>query len=420
MKVLIKQAAVICPSSPFDGTKQDILIENGSIVGIKEKIDTNADTIITKENLHVSLGWTDFFANFADPGYEFKETLESGAEAAASGGFTGVAIIPNTHPVIDNKAQVEYIKHKSKGLAVNIFQIGALTKSAAGKDLSEMYDMRNSGAIAFSDGTYSVQSSGLLLKSLQYVKAFDGLIIQMPEDKAISNNGLMNEGIISTQLGLAGKPAIAEELMVARDIELLRYTNSKLHITGISTERSALLIEQAKKEGLNISCSVTPYHLYFNEEDLQSYDSNLKVNPPIRKKSDVLALRKAVTKGVIDFIASHHSPHEWDSKMTEFEYAKNGMTGLESVFGVIRRCGISAQDFIKMQTININKILSLPVPELKEGAMANITVFDPDHEYTFSENNIHSKSKNTPFPGKLLKGKVWGIINGDQLFLNQI
>lgn len=418
MKVLIKQALITCPSSPFNGTKQDILIENGIFTEIRNHIDVLADTIINRENLHVSSGWTDFFADFADPGYEFKETLESGANAGASGGFTSVVIIPNTNPVIDNKSQIEYITQKSKSLPINIYPIGAITKSAAGKNLSEMYDMRNSGAVAFSDGIYPVQSSGILLKALLYVKAFDGLIIQLPEDKSVSNDGLMNEGLVSTQLGLAGKPSIAEEIMVARDIDLLKYTDSKLHITGISTERSLSLIREAKKAGLNISCSVTPYHLYFNEDDLSAYDTNLKVNPPIRKKSDMLAMREGVKNGIIDFIASHHNPHEWDSKTTEFEYAKNGMIGLETVFGVSLQCGLSAEQFIKMQTVNISNILSLPENIIKEGVPANITLFDPDLNFIFRDKSFYSKSRNTPFSGKQLKGAVIGIINRDRLFLN--
>ena len=419
MRVLIKNALIVCPSSPFNGKKQDILIENGIFTSIKDQISEAADKTIESENLHISIGWTDLFANFGDPGFEFKETLESGAYAAAAGGFTGVTVIPNTNPVNDNKSQTEYISQRSKTLPVNIYPIGAITKSAAGKELSEMYDMKKSGAAAFSDGTYSVQSSGMLLKALQYVKAFDGLIIQLPEDKSISNNGLMNEGVLSTKLGLAGKPAIAEEIMVARDIELLRYTESKLHITGISTERSVQLIKQAKKENLHITCSVTPYHLYFNDSSLSEYDTNLKVNPPIRTEQDRLALHQGVKDGTIDCIASHHQPHEWDSKITEFEYAKNGMIGLETTFGVCLKAGMSKDVFIEMQTNRIRSILSLPEDKIEEGSDVNITLFNPNKEFTFSENRIRSLSKNSPFINKELKGAVIGIINGDKLFLNE-
>jgi len=418
MKVLIKSARIICPSSPYNGKTLDILIENGIISKIDKDINVKADKVIEADNLHVSQGWTDCFANFSDPGYEHKETLQTGANAAASGGFTSVAIIPNTNPVIDNKSQVEYITRNGKNLPVTIYPIGALTKKAEGKELSEMYDMNQSGAIAFSDGISPLQSSGIMLKALQYVKAFNGLIIQLPDDRSINPGGLINEGITSTRLGLPGKPAIAEELSIARDIELVKYTDSRIHFTGVSTNRSVELIAEAKKDGLNVTCSVTPYHLFFHDEDLTSYDTNLKVNPPLRTKEDMLALREGVKNGTIDFIASHHLPHEWDSKTCEFEYAKYGMIGLESMFGVVTACGINLEHFIKMQTDNINTILNINNNGLAEGASTNFTLFDPTFEYAFTPENIHSKSKNSPFIGKSLKGKVIGVINSNQMFLN--
>jgi len=359
----------------------------------------------------------DCFANFCDPGQEFKETLETGANAAAAGGFTQVMLIPNTQPVVYNKSQVEYLVQKSKALPVQIFPIGSVTKNAEGKELSEMYDMYNNGAIAFSDGLNPVQSSGILQKVLEYILAIDATIIQLPDDKSIGSAGLMNEGEISTKLGLPGKPALSEELMIARDIELVRYTGSKIHFTGVSTEKSLELIAAAKKEKLRISCSVTPYHLFFCEDDLLAYDTNLKVNPPLRTKQDRNALRKGIINGVIDFIASHHQPQDWDNKVCEFEYAKNGMEGLESVFGVARICGITAENFVKMQTENIRSIFKIDTPSINNGEKANITLFTADEEYVFEEKDIFSKCRNNAFVGKKLKGKVIGIINGDKLFL---
>ncbi|MEO6814513.1 MAG: dihydroorotase, partial [Ginsengibacter sp.] len=295
----------------------------------------------------------------------------------------------------------------------------AVTKNAEGKELSEMYDMFNTGAIAFSDGTKPVQSSGILQKALEYLLSIDATIIQLPDDNTIGSHGLMNEGETSTRLGLQGKPSLSEELMVARDIELVRYTNSKIHFTGISTKKSLELISNAKKEGLHVTCSVTPYHLYFCDEDLSDYDTNLKVNPPLRTKSDREALREGIKNGVIDFIASHHQPQDWDHKVCEFEYAKNGMEGLESVFGTAGICGISTDTFIKMQTENIRRIFNLQVPVVAEGENANITLFIPDEEYFLDKKDIFSRCINNAFIGKKLKGKAIGIINGDKLFLSE-
>ena len=418
MKVLIKRARVFSPSSPFHGKFQDILIENGIISEIGNEITAAADTTIEIDDLHISGGWMDCFANFCDPGQEFKETLESGSNAAAAGGFTQVMLIPNTQPSVYNKSQVEYLVQKSKGLPVQIFPIGAITKNAEGKELSEMYDMYNTGAKAFSDGLNPVQSSGILQKALEYILAIDATIIQLPDDKSIGSGGLMNEGEISTKLGLPGKPALSEELMIARDIELVRYTGSKIHFTGVSTKKSVELISNAKKEKLNVSCSVTPYHLFFCEDDLLSYDTNLKVNPPLRTKKDRDALRKGIKNGAVDFIASHHQPQDWDNKVCEFEYAKNGMEGLESVFGAVRVFAVLQQKIIvKMQTENIRSIFNIPIPSINNNEKANITLFSPDDEYVFEEKDIFSKCRNNAFVGKKLKGKVIGIINGDKLFL---
>jgi dihydroorotase len=419
MKVLIKNATIHSPSSPFHGKIKSIFIENGIITKIDNDLNVDTDNIIEGKDLSVSIGWIDCFANFCDPGQEFKETVESGANAAAAGGFTEVMLIPNTQPVVSNKSQVEYIIQKSKTLPVTIHPIGAITKYAEGKELSEMFDMFHSGAVAFSDGTNPVQSSGILQKALEYILPVNGTIIQLPEDKSIGAHGLMNEGAMSTKLGLQGKPALSEELMIARDIEILRYTNSKIHFTGISTKKSVELIAEAKKENLHVSCSVTPYHLFFCDEDLNDYDTNLKVNPPLRTKKDRDALREGIKNGIVDFIASHHQPQDWDQKVCEFQYAKNGMETLESVFGAAQICGVSTERFLQMQTENIRQIFNLPIPSIAEGEKANLTLFTPNEEYVFEETNIYSKSKNNAFIDKNLKGKVIGIINKDRLFLSE-
>ncbi|HEX5024742.1 MAG TPA: amidohydrolase family protein, partial [Agriterribacter sp.] len=256
------------------------------------------------------------------------------------------------------------------------------------------------------------------LKALQYVKAFNGVVVQVPEDKSIGTYGLMNEGIVSTRLGLPGKPVIAEEMMVARDIELATYAGSKLHFTGITSGRSVENIKDAREKGIEVSFSVTPYHLFFSDEDMVDYDTNLKVNPPLRTPENRAALLEAVKNGIVDCLATHHFPQDWDNKTCEFEYAGNGMIGLETAFGVAGAVGISTERWLELSCINPRKIFALPAPVIEEGLAADLSLFNPAVNYTFLEARIQSKSKNSPFIGKELKGQVIGIINGDKVFLN--
>jgi dihydroorotase len=420
MHILLKNVKIVAPTSGFHGQQQDILIENGVIRQIAPAIQADSAKIVTGGNLHVSIGWMDIFAHFCDPGQEYKEDLQSGALAAAKGGFTTVMIVPNTQPALHTKPQVTYVLSQTAHSPVQVLPIGAATKNAEGASLSEMYEMQQAGAVAFSDGFKPIQSPGLLLKALQYVKAFDGTIIQVPDDQSISAHGLMHEGIFSTQLGMPGKPAIAEELIIQRDIELAGYTNSRLHFTGVSTARSIELIAGAKARGIRVTCSVTPYHLSLTDGHLLNYNTNLKVNPPLRTAEDVAALQKAVLDGVVDCIATHHQPQDWDAKQLEFEYAKNGMIGLETCFGVLRRHipHLPLEQLIKLLAIQPREIFNLPVPEIKEGAVANLTIFDPDADYTFTQADIASRSKNSAYIGEQLKGQVKGIVSNNQVLFS--
>lgn len=417
MKVLIKQAQVIDPLSPAHGTVQDIFIESGIIREIKPQIEVEADQLIDGNDLFVSAGWVDVFANFADPGYEYKETLVTGSQSAAAGGYTDVFVIPNTKPVIDAKSQVEYICHKSASLAVSIHPIGAISKNCEGKELAEMIDMRSSGAIAFSDGLNPVQSAGVLLKALQYVKAFDGVVIQIPDDKTVGANGLVHEGIVSTRLGLPGKPMMAEELLVARDIKLARYADSKIHFTGVTSPKSLEYIRRAKASGIQVTCSVTPYHLFFSDEGLVQYDTNLKVYPPLRTKNDIVSLKQAVEDGTVDCIASHHLPHEYDSKILEFEYAKYGMIGLETSYAVLKTIfpQMKEERIVELLSTNARKIFGLAAGSINADSRASLTLFDPRGKTKVEPKTTRSKSRNTAFMGMELNGKVVAIINKGQL-----
>ncbi len=420
MHILLKNVKIVAPSSPFHGQQKDISIQNGTIHQIADKLEAGTATVISGENLHVSAGWVDLFAHFCDPGQEHKEDLQSGIKAAAKGGFTTVMIVPNTQPALYTKPQIEYVLSKTRHTAVNVLPIGAATKNLEGTSLAEMYEMQQAGAVAFSDGLKPIQSPGLVLKALQYIKAFNGILIQLPDEQSISGHGLMHEGLYSTQLGMPGKPALSEELIIQRDLELARYTDSRIHFTGVSTRKGIALIAAAKAEGIKVTCSVTPYHLSLTDAHLVNYDTHLKVNPPLRTADDVQALQEALQNGVIDCFATHHLPQDWDAKQLEFEYAKNGMIGLESCFGVLRKhlSGISLDTLVSMMSEQPRKVFGLSPVNVQEGAAANLTIFDPETDWEFTTAAIASRSKNSAYLGTTLKGKVVAVINNSQVHYN--
>lgn len=422
MNILIKQAHIIDLNSPHHGKTMDVLIENGIITSIRPKISTEKNIkTIDVENLHLSAGWLDMQANFCDPGYEHKEDLQSGMKAAAAGGFTGVAITSATNPPIHSKAQVQYIKNNTADSITDIFPVGAVTVNREGKELAEMYDMQQAGAVAFSDDKNAIANSGILMRALLYAKNFNALVMAHCDDKSISQDGQMNEGVNSTKLGLKGIPALAEELMITRNIFLAEYTDAPLHISNISSSGSVELIREAKGKGLKITASVNAYNIALDDNHLSGFDSNFKLNPPLRTKVDIDALRKGIADGTIDAITSDHRPQDIESKDIEFDHASNGMIGLESAFALMNtnRGKLKLENLIDAISRQPRKILKLKPVSIKEGESANLTLFDPDKEWTFEKKHIYSKSSNTPFTGSKFKGRVIGIINKNQIALNK-
>jgi dihydroorotase len=412
VKLLIKNARIIEPGNPLNGQRMDLLVHDGRIDQIAPSLSLTADKIIEADDLHVSPGWVDIFAHFGEPGYEEKETIESGSNAALAGGYTDVFLVPNNTPVTDDKSGVEYLKQSARNNPVQIHPIGAITKSTEGKELAELYDMHRSGAVAFSDGTKSIQAAGLLLKALQYVKAIQAPIIQLPDDRSIQPQGLMHEGITSTQIGLPGRPDISESIQANRDIVLNKYTDSNLHLTGISSAATVDCIRNGKKEQAGLTCSVTAHHLMFSEEDMMGYNTLLKSNPPFRTQSDRQALIHAIHDGVIDCLASHHFPHEPDRKVCEFEQASNGMIGLETTFAIVRTAmpDLPLDKIIALIACNPRKIFALPNATIASGEIACLTLFDPNREWLVEESSLRSRSKNSPVLGKVLKGKAIGTV----------
>lgn len=414
MQILLKNARI------FDGTPeirtQDILIQHGIIEAMGDKIQapSGADVWESPE-LSVSPGWLDIGVYAADPGYEHREDLNTAAAAAAAGGFTAMACFPNTDPALHTKSEILYVKNKSADLPVHCYPIGAVSQDCAGKDLAELFDMHAAGAVAFSDGKRAVQDAGLLLRALQYAKAFNGLVLNVPHHNTIAAGGQMHEGVMSTSLGLKGLPALAEELMVQRDLSLLEYSGGRLHIHLVSTAKSVEMIRTAKKAGLPVTCSVAVANLCFSDEKLIDFDSNWKVVPPLRSQSDSRALIDGISDGTIDFICSNHTPWHEEAKNLEFPYADFGMIGLETVFALCRtflKKTLTVEKLVEKMCLAPRQILGLPTPKIAPGERAELTVFDPNAEWVLEEKDIRSKSRNTPLIGQTFKGKVLGIVGG--------
>lgn len=420
MAILIKQATVIDKHSEFAGKKVDILIEGGKIAEIKKSISPKSNhKIIEGEDLCVSNGWVDLQSVFCDPVLEHKETIETGLKAAAAGGFTAVCIHGYKQCSINNKSTVEYILNKTDKL-VDIFPIGSITVKTEGKELAEMFDMKSAGALAFSDHKHPLTHSGLFIRAVQYANNIDSFIIAHCNDENISHGGQMNEGTMSTSLGLKGMPSIAEELMLERNISLLEYAGGKIHIPTISTAGSVDMIKKAKSRGLNVTAGVAAINLMYDESMLIDFDSNYKLDPPLRTKKDVDALRKGVENGVIDVIVSDHNPQDVESKDLEFDLADFGIINLQTTFNCVAEAfkNHGLEEAIEALSSKPRSILGMPDQIIKEEVDANLTIFSVKQNSTLNEKNNQSKSKNSPFLNKTLQGKVIGIINGGKSHFN--
>jgi len=415
MNILLKSVIIVDASNQdLHLKKRDIFIKNGVIENIAANLDVQGKTkVIDFKNLHVSLGWFDSSVSFGEPGYEERETIENGLFTAAKSGFTDIVLNPNTHPLPDSSSDIVFLKNASKQSATTLHALAALTIRSEGESLAELYDMQSAGAVGFYDFKLPLKNSNLLKVALQYASNFDGLVHSFPMDMQIAGKGIVNEGEVSTKLGLKGIPNLAEELNIVRDLFILEYTGGKMHIPTISTANSVKLIAEAKKKGLDVSCSVAVHNLCFTDETLVEFDSHFKLMPPLRTKSDTKALIKGLKDGTIDFVTTDHRPMDIEHKRVEFDNASDGTIGLESAFGILNQI-FDLETTISLITKGRERY-NIKMPSLKIGEKASLTLFDPDLEYTFEEQDIISTSKNSCFLGSKLKGKVYGIVSNNQL-----
>lgn len=414
MNILLRSATIIDASSKHHLKKRDILIENGILTKIKTSIsNTNKAKEINLANLHISQGWFDSSVSFGEPGFEERETIVNGLKTAAHSGFTHVAVNTNLNPVTDSKSTIKFLKSEASQNLVNLYPIGALSYKCKGENLAELYDMKNEGAVSFYDYKKPIENPNLLKIALQYSQSFGGLVQSFPFEKAIAKLGMVNEEVNSTLLGLKGIPALAEELQIIRDLYILEYTGGKLHIPTISTKKSVALIKDAKKKGLQVTCSVAISNLILTDDVLETFDTNYKLMPPLRTKTDLKALIKGLKEGVIDGVTSDHNPIDIEHKKTEFDHAYYGSIGLESCFGALNTV-LDTETAINTLT-GLKETFHIPINSIEEGNKADLSLFNPRTEWTFSEKDIVSKSKNAALLGRNLKGKVYGIVSNKKV-----
>ena len=405
-KKLVLQGGTIL--DPLSGTskKGNVVIEKNKIKSIGSAA-AKGENMIDCSGLVITHGFCDLHVHFREPGREDKETLQTGSRAALAGGFTRVCIMPNTLPPLDSPESIRFIVEKAEECPVHIHPIGAVTKGQKGQELTEVQGIISEGAVALSDDGFPISDAQVMRLALEYTSMFDKPVINHAEDECLRNNGLMNEGEISTRLGLAGNPSLAEAIMIQRDLELANMIQAKLHVPHVTSASGSANIRRMKKSNQNITAEVTPHHLFFNDQALLEYNTNFKVAPPIRTENDRKKLIKAVKDGTIDCIATDHAPHTIEEKEATFEIAPFGMIGLESCFGAVNKVlDMPLKELLKLLTVNPRRIMGFDNDLFTIGCPAELTILDPEQEWVFKEQNIYSKSRNTPFLGEKLKGKI--------------
>jgi dihydroorotase len=421
MKALLKNGKVVSPSKKIDELL-DIYIEDGIIKEIGKGLKKDQVEIIDLTGKTIVPGFIDMHVHLREPGFEYKETIETGSLSARRGGFTSVCCMPNTNPILDNEDTVRFIEHKSKDLLNDVYVIAAVTKANDGKELAPILELRDAGAIAFSDDAMPVASAEVQRRIMEYITMFDGLFIQHCEDQTLTRGGVMNESFVSTALGFGPIPAISEEIFVGRGIILSEYLNAKYHVAHVSTKGSVDLIRAAKAKGLKVTAEAAPHHFTLTDEAVRSFDTNTKMNPPLRIAEDVEAVKEGLRDGTIDVIATDHAPHAIHEKDVEYAYAPFGIVGLETAVGltytvlVENKC-ISFEEMINKLSLNPRKLLKLPEIKIEVGEKANLTILDVNKEWIVDTAKLNSKSKNSPFNGYKLKCKPVGVVNNNKLEL---
>lgn len=414
MKLLLKNTTILENQNPFHKQQVDIEITDGIISKIGKNLPVKEGfEVIEKENLHVSQGWLDTSVVFGEPGFETTETIENGLKVAAKSGFTDVFVHSNTNPALDNQAVIQFVKSKAQNSVSNLHLVGSLTKNSEGIDLAELFDMKNAGVVAFGDYKKSMSNANLLKIAFQYVENFDGILFVQPMNKDIKGKGFVNEGEVSTKLGLKGIPAMAEEIEIERNIALLDYTKGKLHIPTITTKKSVELIAKAQAKGLQITCGVSVNNLVLTDEELVDFNSNTKIYPPLRTETDRKALLEGVLNNTISVITSDHCPVNIEQKQLEYDLADFGSIGLESTFGALQT--VLPTDVIIEKFTAAKSHFNIENNSISEGNKANMTLFNPNEDWTFTKENILSFSKNSIMIGKKMKGKVYGIITNNKM-----